>query len=183
MGVFLFPLATIELAFLAALARLLGGVNFSNTINLGAAIIALLLAVGTLIGVFYGVRYKSAADASSAAAAAHESNAHAERSRADRLETALAETNEILGQARVTIERLEALPNLVKVIEFMDATAQRIDERAKLRTEEADERAKQRLDLALNEVQGFVRGELQSHEEEAKSRHAELVNTIRGGSR
>lgn len=165
----------------AVLAAVTEGAQFERTISLGAAIIALLLMIGTLVGIFYGVRYKVSYETAASRAAqlsewldeAQEREARVEQRLAEALEK-VAECTAALADAQATIARLEAMPDVSKVVEKMGEVAVQQDAAASRRLEHALANVAERF-VVLERSQ---REELARHEERAVVRHEAIVASL-----
>lgn len=167
---FLIPLALLELGgFLAA-------AQFSNTITTGSIIVGVLVSLAALIAIAWGSKFRVSYQA--AAARAEQQAAHIDEllQREERLETRLAERDAklderdaMITELRTVIERLEALPNLERVIRLMSDTAER-----------QDRNASERLRGALEEVRATMRATIAEHDIAAAARHLESLNVSRG---
>jgi hypothetical protein len=102
--------------------------KFSNTINAGTTIISFLLAVAALIGIFYGVKWKTNAAAAQATIDLWKDNALGEKAKADTL--ALDKERLVANNAelRLTIADYAKIPTV-------DTLASSIDELTKTLTE------------------------------------------------
>jgi seryl-tRNA synthetase len=103
-------------------------------------------------------------------------NAEGQKERADelqrKLDEMLSEHKEALktiGNLKAINERLEALPNLQKIIEWM------AQER-----EKADKVWTERTSLVADRIVTGIQDEIDRHEEEAKERHLEVMRQLRG---
>lgn len=153
---------------LLAAGGLVAAVEFENTVTLGAAIIALCTGLAALIGIFYGVRYKTSFHAAEAAAGAWKEGAEAQAARADRLEADLAEALLLIGEQKEAIARLEALPNLTKLVEFMAES-----------TKQADAAAGERVRRAIATVEDILASAAEEHERNARKRNEALLAELR----
>lgn len=129
----------------------MAGLHFTNVVTLGSLIVGGLVTISGLAIFLYGVRWKSAWRVASTQAHELRLALDDERDRADRaqkremaaverLEAALRD----LAECRATTERLEALPNLERVINLMAQTAERSEERFQARISEHDRLAEER---------------------------------------
>lgn len=94
--------------------------SYSNSITLGAVLIGVLVAGGIAY-----LRIRAGTEAG--AAAVWESVAKGHEERAALLHQQLRECSDLVGDQKKTIERLEALPNLERIINLMAQTAQNQD--------------------------------------------------------
>lgn len=107
-------------------AEMLYFVHFTETITLGSIILGVMLACGGLATYGYGVRWKSAFEAESAARESLEDGRRAYQLRADRLAEEKSELLILVGDCKAKVAALEARPTqetVVQLIEAMDAHA------------------------------------------------------------
>lgn len=124
---------------LSGIATLLLAIRWTGTISIGVAALAGIAAVGTIVGIIYGVRWKTAYEVQHATSDALAERAKTLASERADLDAKLKEATTAIRNAEVTIARLEALPNLQAVLELMTATFDRIMNRVEeLHTENRD---------------------------------------------
>lgn len=144
-------------------------VQFTSTITLGALIIAAAGGAATLAWFGYGVRWKSAWEVASTQATELRKALNDEVERSQRLEDRLHEALDVIGEQKRTIERLEALPNLERLVTLMSDTAER-----------QDRHARERLTEALQDVRTSVGAEIAVHEALGQDRHEALIAALAG---
>jgi len=132
----------------------------STTISLGSIIVGILVAAGTLVAVIYGAKWKVTGEAAIALAEARGETIKDAKDREHELQAALHTSKEANAQMRQSIERLEALPNLARILEVMAASAT-----------SSDEAAEQRAAHAINDVKRFTEELISQHETKAQERH------------
>lgn len=166
-------LAALAATTLVALTR----AEYEATISLGAIIVGLLAGVGALAAVVYGARYKVVAETASARAAQLSDWLEEAQAREQRLEQRLAEALTALDDARrtlqeqaVTIERLEALPNLERLVKVMH------EER--VRTDEASDR---RLEVGVSRLEEALEASFTGHERAAEARVERIIAAVQRG--
>ena len=113
----------------AVITSLLASVHFTDTVTLGAAVLASVGVLATLVGILYGVRYKVAYEAASAAAQELRLTLADEKDHVRRLDDVLTATRGQLEIAQKTINRLESMPNLAALAELLDKHEVRAQER------------------------------------------------------
>lgn len=142
------------------------GAEFDNVITTGQIVIALLVGVGALVGIIFGVRYRVVAEAALKLSDARgEALGDAKEREAD-LQEGLAASREANAQLREQIESLKALPNLTRVIEVMTEANERLDRHAQARFETGVEAITTMLD------ERFA-----AHEKSASERHGQSLAT------
>lgn len=110
--------------------------RFTQTVSIGVIILSGLAALATIVGIVYGVRWRIAYEVERKAREGVEALADAS---AERVRGLAHERNELLHkledattaikEAEKTVARLEALPNLERVLELMTDTFARITNR------------------------------------------------------
>lgn len=119
---------------------MIGAIHFTDTITLGSVVLGCAVAFGVLVAVVRGVRWRVAAEVSSAAAdelrKALADEKEISAAREQRLNDDLARTREDARQraddlrtAQQTIARLEQLPDLARVVSLLDSHEVRAQER------------------------------------------------------
>ncbi len=112
---------------------MIGAIHFTDTITLGSVILGCAVAFGVLVAVVRGVRWRVAAEVSSAAAdELRKALADEKALSADREQRALDQLTQARGQldkAQQTIARLESLPDLARVVSLLDSHEVRAQER------------------------------------------------------
>lgn len=157
--------------------EMLLAIEVTSTITLGAIIISAALGIASIAVFGYGVRWKAAAQISEATATVYAEGREAYKERSERLEVELRESSEALractqalGESKETIARLEALPNLQRILETMGEQSVHQDAAADVRVEEA-----------LGRLETFMDQTLTGHEKRAQDRHdaqMELLATM-----
>ncbi len=140
--------------------------TFSHTITLGSLILFAFIGVVGLFVLFYGARWKSAYETEKVTSDTLREGREAYQLRAERLaEDALTLQNKHvaalkeLGDKKVRIAELEALPNLSIVLKTLDASSK-----------VAEQQAKERTALAVTQLVDV----LADHEEKAATRHEQI---------
>lgn len=119
---------------------LLLDVKFTDTVTLGAVVITALVALATVVGILYGVRYKVAYEASAAAGDELRKALADAHIREDSLREAAVEVKrqhdqlvhslrEQIDKAHQTIAKLESMPDLAQLASLLDAHEVRAQER------------------------------------------------------
>jgi hypothetical protein len=116
------------IGLLGALIMLVLTIEVTNTLTVGSIIVGILVSIGTLLSIIFGIRYKVAFETERAAREATKVNAEETGKRADRLEGALLD-------ARHTIAALEKRPDYERVLTIFQETAQSHETRAQDRHE------------------------------------------------
>jgi hypothetical protein len=140
---------------------LIYAVDYSETIGLGTILLGALVALTGLAVLFYGVRWKSAYAVASTQAEELRKALNDERERAERAEGRERESLKLLAEQKRTIARLESLPDLSKILEFLGR--------------QEDTAAKRTAD-ALSVVDQL----LTAHEERAVERHDGQIAVLSG---
>lgn len=146
----------------AAVGALLA-VDFNSTIGLGSIVVGVIVGIATLVGVIYGAQYKASYEAERSLAAVRGEELELERERHEQASRERKELQELAARQAETIVRLEALPNLERVVSMMSDTFTRIDERAS-----------QRLEHGLATVAAIAA----THEDRAQERHQTLLAAL-----
>lgn len=128
-------------------------IAFSDSINLGAVLLGLMI-LGAIA--YFRIR--------SGVADVWENVAKAEKERSHQCQERLEEALKISGDQREQITRLEALPNLERVVNLMAEQSERAEQRAEIRTRAA---------VAQVEIWS------QKHEERAMDRHDQQMELMR----
>lgn len=149
--------------------------GFDNVITTGQLLLGILLAIAALIGVFYGAKFKVAYEAADALAEARGEAIADAKKREDDLQSALATSKEANAQLRATVEKLEALPNLQRLVEVMTENALRTEEVRMRQFDSLDEHSRERTEQAVQGVVEAVERHGQRHEERASARHKQLL--------
>lgn len=147
---------------------LVGAVEWSSTVNIGAIALGLLVALSTVVAVSYGARYKVVAEAASAAARELRSALDDALARGERQDRALCEQSQRLEEQAHVIERLEHLPNLERVVNLMAEEAKRADDRATKLLHEVEERAQKRHEAQIAALAGIAETLEQIHRSQPK---------------
>lgn len=125
---------------------------FTNTVSTGVIILSALAAVATVVGIVYGVKWKTAFQVEHAVRETLDDRVrglvHERDDVIDKLEQATA----ALHDAAKTISRLEALPNLERVLELMNGTFEKIMRRIDALHEENKEAAVANTDRVIEEI-------------------------------
>ena len=112
------------------------GTTFKDTISTGGAILTAALAIGSVVGLVYGVKWKATAQAGQATIDLWKDNAAGEASKAASLTAELARSHETTDRkiAEITILRAEVAelkshPNLERLIEVFAEHENRAQQR------------------------------------------------------
>lgn len=136
-------------------------VDFEQTVGLGSLLVGLLVAFVGLVVLFYGARWRAAYTIAATQAEELRKALNDERGRAERAEARERESLVVLADQKQTISRLEALPDLSKILEFLAKQ----EEGATVRTRDA-----------VAAVESF----LAVHEERAQDRHESQIAVLSG---
>lgn len=129
---------------------------FTETINLGTVILGALIAFATVIGLAYGVRYRTAYEAANGRANQLHEWLNEALAREQRLVT-------MVDEQRATIDDLQKLPNLDAIVDAMN------------RQNEIHTRdAREFLERGIDKVGGMFR----QHEQRALERHEGIVAAL-----
>lgn len=149
--------------------------GFENVISTGQVVIAFLVGVVGLGGAIYGVKWKSTAEAAVALSIARGEALEDGKTREATLQDALATSSEANAQLRQTVEKLEALPNLARILEMMTANVDRQEEARARQFAEMDKHSAERTAEAIASVTRDVDNHLARHEKRASERHEQLL--------
>lgn len=100
-----------------------------GTAGLVASAIAIIAGLATIAGVLFGVRYKVAAEAGRLLNETLEERLRVVAHERDELQKKLEDSTAALVETRQTIARLEALPNLERVLTLISETFERMRDR------------------------------------------------------
>lgn len=103
-----------------------GAIEATGAVKLIAIAGGLLAAIATIVGIVYGAKWKSAYDVEHALMAAHADRADLMTAERDEARQKLEQAAAVLVDAQKTIARLEALPNLERVLELITETFTRL---------------------------------------------------------
>ncbi len=144
---------------------------FSDTISFGSVIVGGLVAIGTLVMLLFGVKYRVLADQQgltianlSADRDTWKDMAVTRQTEVDRLDAGRQQLVAEVATLKEDKARLEALPNLNVILEYMRADATHRDEAAR--------------GAVQSIVEAFTQA-MQNHEDAAARRHKELVEVLR----
>lgn len=133
--------------------------GFSNTISTGVLVLGAVGVVATIVGVVYGVKWKTAYAVQVAVAAGvqrlldlSEERAQILRDERDAMQAKYDKSTAAVNEANKTIARLEALPNLERVLELMSTTFIKFGDELKLLHRETDSRADKRSESAVSTI-------------------------------
>lgn len=142
-------------------------VGFSDTVSLGTIVLGILLSVATLIGVIYGVKWKVAYEVEVKTREAAVSFGQIKDDESKALHGQLMEAKDVIGDQKMVIERLEALPNLERIIHLMGEQSVR-----------ADAAASTRLQGALEAVREGFTEVINAHDHAAEGRTEKVIEAI-----
>lgn len=100
-----------------------------ETFAVAGVVLGVVAAFGLIAASIFGVRYKVAYQAENAAAESLRESLDDERGRVKRQEEALSSVRDQLKHANDTVARLEALPDLARIVKILDAHELRAQER------------------------------------------------------
>lgn len=125
----------------AVFASFVADASFSNSVNLGALLVAGLIII---IAGFFAMRDRLANNQ----IAGWRGNFEAMKVRAEEFEKELREAREVIGSQRLVIQQLEALPNLERVLKMMNHSTERmLEHQTRLHEENLAVRAKQHQEI------------------------------------
>lgn len=145
-------------------------VSFSHTISLGTVILGIALSLATLIGIVYGVKWKVAYEVEAKTREAAEAFGDIKDSESKELQSQLLRAKDLIGEQKAVIERLEALPNLERIVHLMGEQSVRQDAAASLRLVEGMDVIKE----SFKEV-------IEHHDEKAEARTNRIIEAITSG--
>lgn len=155
----------------AALTGLISQASFTNTINLGAVLLAMLIVIVTG---YFTIRQnisKTQVDLAKQQIEGWKGNYESEKesrelvqAKLDESVTQLREALTVVGNQKAVIERLEALPNLERLVKLMADTSVKHDEGAKMLLEQGVAQIARMVDL---------------HNDQAIERHKQIMAEIR----
>lgn len=154
---------------------LLADTGFQNVITTGQIVLGILLALSALVGVFYGAKFKVSYQAAEALATARGEAIEDAKAREQDLQSALAASKEANAQLRAAVEKLEALPNLQRIMELMTANTARTEEARERQFEAMDEHSRARTEQAVHGVVEAVDRHFVAHEKRAAERHQQVI--------
>lgn len=152
--------------------------DYSNTITLGSIIIGLFVAIGTIVTMAYGAKWKAVARTAIARGDELDKYLDDEKQRHEQASRERKELAILVADQKTTIARLEALPNLSAIIEQMAQEATRSDDRAVERMRESNADARARLAEALQDIREMNEDLWAQHEAHANRRTAELKEAV-----
>lgn len=135
-----------------------------------------LLTLAALAGVIFGVWYRAAYQAEKSTADAWKSGREAQHARAERLDRELATCRGEITELREAVARYEALPNLERIMQWLNEDRDRQDKLAQERMTGAMERVEQ----AFASHEGRVETRFAKHEERAQERHESQIAVLSG---
>lgn len=150
--------------------------GFENVISTGQIVIAFLVAVVGLGGAIYGIKWKSTAEAAVALSLARGEALEDGKARETTLQGALATSSEANAQLRQTVEKLEALPNLARILEMMSENVDRQENARARQFADMDKHSAERTAEAIASVTRDVDTHLARHEKRAAERHEQLLD-------
>jgi hypothetical protein len=152
------------------------GVAYSNTISAGVLLLAGVVSIGTVAGVIRGVRWKSAYEAERAVREAGDDRIRGLAHERDDYKAKLEEVSAALAEARETIHRLEALPNMAKVLELVTESFERLVGRQEAMHTENKIDGDRRLQILLEEF----RADRSALLDEVRAERHEFIEAVRG---
>lgn len=136
-------------------------VDFEQTVGLGSLLVGLIVAFVGLVILFYGARWRAAYTVAATQADELRKALGDERGRAERAETRERDSLRILAEQKQTITRLESLPDLSRILDYLA---------------KQEEGAVVRARDAVAAVESF----LAVHEERAQDRHESQIAVLSG---
>ena len=103
-----------------------GTLELTGSVRLIAVIAGFLAAVATIVGVIYGVKWKSAYDVEHALKGAVEDRLDLVAHERDEAREKLEHTTAVLAEANATIARLEGLPDFKAVMDMIGSSKREI---------------------------------------------------------
>jgi hypothetical protein len=152
--------------FTAATGAVLS-VEYTNTVNLGAILLGVLLSLAGLAVLAYGARWKSAFTVASTQAEELRKALLDERESRRGAEERSRDLLEIITGLKTENERLAQLPNLERVLKLMHETAA-----------SQDKIAQQRLERGMEQIEKMFSAEMRTHDADAGRRHDALVEVL-----
>lgn len=129
-----------------------GTLELTGSVKLLAAIVGLFAGIATIVGIIYGAKWKSAHAVEKALNDALSERVSLVVHERDEAREKLEAATQTIVDAQKTIARLEALPNLGKVLEMVGDTFGRLAERQEALYEEHETNAKERQRLLLEAI-------------------------------
>lgn len=137
------------------------GVSFTNTISTGVILLTAIAAAATVVGVIYGIRYKTSYLTEKATREALDDRVRGLAHERDDYKTKLQEAGEKLDAATVTIAeanrtiaRLEPLKDIGRVLEMITDTFDRLVTRQETMHAEWKLKTDQQTQILLDELRG-----------------------------
>lgn len=129
-----------------------GTLEVTGAVKLIAVIVGFLAAVATIVGIMYGAKWKSAHDVVSALKDALAERVDLVVHERDEAREKLDQIAAVLVEAQKTIARLEALPNLERVLELISDTFTNLASRLEELHLEHEKHAKDRQRDLVTEI-------------------------------
>lgn len=149
--------------------------EWSDTISIGTVILGVFVALATLLGTIYGVKYKVNAEVQAKNVEIQEKARdaamdlyHMKDDESKALYDSLMECKDMVGKQAETIARLEQLPNLERIIQLMGEQSVR-----------QDAAAEKRLEYAMVALREALSESNMEHEVRVLARHAEMLAEVR----
>jgi hypothetical protein len=137
---------------LAADSVVLATVSFTNTISTGVIILTAIAAAATVVGVIYGIRYKTSYLTEKATREALDDRVRGLAHERDDYKAKLEEATKTIAEAQRTIARLEPLKDIGRVLEMITDTFDRLVTRQEAMHVEWKMKTDQQTQILLDEM-------------------------------
>lgn len=153
----------------ASFASFLGliAIEWSSTLSAGSLVLGIALAISTLIGIIYGVKWKVAYEIEKRTREAAEAFGEIKSMESKDLQNRLLEAKTELQENARVIEKLEALPNLERIIHYMGENSVRLDAAAS-----------RRLGEGLEVIRATFADVMLEHDDKAEKRTDRIIEAI-----
>jgi hypothetical protein len=137
---------------LAADSVVFATVSFTNTISTGVIILTAIAAAATVVGVIYGIRYKTSYLTEKATREALDDRVRGLAHERDDYKAKLEEATKTITEANRTIARLEPLKDIGRVLEMITDTFDRLVTRQEVMHVEWKLKTDQQTQILLDEM-------------------------------
>lgn len=127
--------------------------EMTGTVKILAIVVGMFAAIATIVGIIYGAKYKSAFAVEKALKEAYADRVSLVVHERDEAREKLDAATATIIEAQKTIARLEALPNLGKVLEMIGDTFGRLAERQEELHNEHEKHADERQRVLLAAIE------------------------------
>lgn len=142
-------------------------VTFRDSVNLGSVILAAVVGIPGIIGLFYGAKWKAAADVAEETGRIAEQGREAYRRAAERLGAEKDQANAQMAVLEAKVKHMESFPFGDQVADLVAKTLDRLDSLGAERTRAAAAQlAKQHEEIEARMISSF-----DLHEQRAQERH------------